>query len=577
MVDRANDYSDDAPQPRESPNEPGQIRPRIPHPLFQSRGKVEDADIRFVTFRRRLPDGRIEHCPDEIPAHEIVSWADVTGPWGGGEYQAIAKDQFRREVAWRPRDRDEWILFDFESRPFTPTYGPRRIVLSRPTLEQSAALFRDSNGAIREWRGGTSGPPGWLMDHRRDHPAFRPGTGQRVVWRNQVHVISPSLRCFCCGLYEDHFTGGQCFCGVMNWIETGLRPAAPPANVGPRIDENVGSFVAGADVPSMIVVDYEGARLNELLGGIKKGALLLVAGAAGAGKSTCCAELAAFAARYWSQPERGEDRQPDCKIYWLDSDQKDATLVRECFRVANVEGAFVHRVRLLAERREPYSFDEALRMLPRDARVLVCDSLEKWGANDAERVALLDKLRVHPAWLKIVIAGTNKLGGVSGVGALERADDATVYAERTSDARYTLRFTKRRWQPCASAKARCVGLDATSPDAASPSVESAETDDEAPLPERAAAAHARLLRIWPWKESMRANTIAQALLVPGLEDLGGALHELLGKADDSPLTANEVGNALKIVRDVIVDGRKLTRDLDRKGIARWRLVICDPA
>jgi hypothetical protein len=67
---------------------------------------------------------------------------------------------------------------------------------------------------------------------------------------------------------------------------------------------------------------------------------------------------------------------------------------------------------------------------------------------------VLDQLRGHPAWVKIVIAGTNKLGGVSGVSALERADDATIYAERTPDARYTLRFTKRRWQPCATAVAR---------------------------------------------------------------------------------------------------------------------------
>ncbi|APR86220.1 Hypothetical protein A7982_11569 [Minicystis rosea] len=238
----------------------------------------------------------------------------------------------------------------------------------------------------------------------------------------------------------------------------------------------------------------------------------------------------------------------------------------------------MHRVRLLPERREPYSFEEALRMLPRDARVLVCDSLEKWGANDTERVALLDKLRAHPAWLKLVIAGTNKLGGVSGVGALERADDATIYAERTADARHALRFTKRRWQPCETAKARCVRLDATSPDAASSSAESpVETSDEAPLSERVAAAHARLVRSWPWKDAVRANTIAQALLVPGLEELGTALRELLGKPDDSQLNANEVGNALKIVRDVIVNEMKLTRDLDRKGIARWRLVICDPA
>jgi hypothetical protein len=78
----------------------------------------------------------------------------------------------------------------------------------------------------------------------------------------------------------------------------------------------------------------------------------------------------------------------------------------------------------------------------------------------------LDKLRAHPAWLKLVISGTNKLGGVSGAGALERADDATIIAERTADARYTLRFTKRRWQPCASAKARGAGQAGVAPERA---------------------------------------------------------------------------------------------------------------
>ena len=312
------------------------------------------------------------------------------------------------------------------------------------------------NGALhRSWRGGTGGPPGWKWDH----PASRPGTGRPMVWRNQMHVISPSLRCFVCGLYEDRATAGQCYCGAINWTETGLPPAprCPQAGICSNDVAPTEGYVGASNIPSIVVVDYEGARLNELLGGIKKGALLLVVGAAGAGKSTCCAELAAFAARYWSRSERGDDRQPDCKIYWMDSDQKDASLVRECFRVAEVDGAFVHRVRLLPERREPYSFDEALRLLPPDARVLVCDSLEKWGTNDTERLAVLDKLRAHPAWLKLVISGTNKLGGVSGAGALERADDATIIAERTADARYTLRFTKRRWQPCASAKARGPG------------------------------------------------------------------------------------------------------------------------
>ena len=56
-----------------------------------------------------------------------------------------------------------------------------------------------------------------------------------------------------------------------------------------------------------------------------------------------------------------------------------------------------------------------------------------------------------------MIGGANNRGTVSGVGALERADDVTVYAERTEDGRHELRFTKRRWKPCESARARGAG------------------------------------------------------------------------------------------------------------------------
>jgi hypothetical protein len=97
-----------------------------------------------------------------------------------------------------------------------------------------------------------------------------------------------------------------------------------------------------------------------------------------------------------------------------------------------------------------------------------------------------------------------------------------------------------------------------------------------PLSESTRAAGARLFRLWPWKDSVRASVIAQALLAPGLDELGDALRALLGASEGAILTAGEVGNALKILRDVNLDGVKLTRNLDRKGIARWRVTSCEP-
>lgn len=97
-----------------------------PHPLFpRDDDGPEERDIQFVTFRRRRSDGRIDNCPEDIPAGEINSWADVVGPWGGGEYKAIGKNKFHRIVAYFPPQNGEWMLFDSESKPFTLRNGAR--------------------------------------------------------------------------------------------------------------------------------------------------------------------------------------------------------------------------------------------------------------------------------------------------------------------------------------------------------------------------------------------------------------------------------------------------------------------
>ncbi len=91
-----------------------------PHPLFpREDGSPECRDIRFVSFRRRRSDGKIDNSPDDIPAGEIHSWDQVVGPWGGGEYKALGKDKNHRIVAWYPEKSGEWALFDLASKPFT--------------------------------------------------------------------------------------------------------------------------------------------------------------------------------------------------------------------------------------------------------------------------------------------------------------------------------------------------------------------------------------------------------------------------------------------------------------------------
>jgi hypothetical protein len=90
------------------------------HPLFpREDGSPETRDIQFVSFcRKRTGDHAMQNCPEDIPAREVTSWAQVVAWWGGGEYKAIAKDGKHRIVAWFPSATGEWLSFEGESKPF---------------------------------------------------------------------------------------------------------------------------------------------------------------------------------------------------------------------------------------------------------------------------------------------------------------------------------------------------------------------------------------------------------------------------------------------------------------------------
>ena len=222
-------------------------------------------------------------------------------------------------------------------------------------------------------------------------------------------------------------------------------------------------------------------------------------------------------------------------------------------------------------------FERACAWVPADG-VLVADSLEAWAPrSDKQALQLLRLLRTHPARVKLVVAASNAAGGVAGDAELERAGDATAFVERTQ-----IRVGKCRWKlgstwvRCGPGGLRVERVDDVD-DIAGPVAGAPQLSDETPLPEDVRVAYARLIRSWPWKHPVRASDIAKDLLTPGFGDLGDALRELLSAGDGSILSANEVGNALKVVRDVGLDGMKLTRDLDRKGIARWCLASCHSA
>jgi hypothetical protein len=90
------------------------------HPLFpRADGSPETRDIVLVSFcRKRTGDHAMQNSPEDIPARDVTSWAQVVAWWGGGEYKAIAKDGQHRVVAWFPSARGEWLSFEGDSKPF---------------------------------------------------------------------------------------------------------------------------------------------------------------------------------------------------------------------------------------------------------------------------------------------------------------------------------------------------------------------------------------------------------------------------------------------------------------------------
>jgi hypothetical protein len=128
-----------------TPVPPGAPAPPIP---------PSDAAIRYVTFIRRLPDGRVQRAIFDLPVEEIATWEQVVDLWGGGEYQAIAKDANHRVIRHYP-GRRRWMSFTGEPKPMDvrprrPADDPRAPVLSaahpqRQPEPPPVALSSDGN------------------------------------------------------------------------------------------------------------------------------------------------------------------------------------------------------------------------------------------------------------------------------------------------------------------------------------------------------------------------------------------------------------------------------------------------
>ncbi len=184
----------------------------------------------------------------------------------------------------------------------------------------------------------------------------------------------------------------------------------------------------------MIVHRYDASELARVLGGIREGGTIILAGEAGAGKSTAAAALAAGVAEARSGLS-----------YWLDRDQQAHDLIAALFtRVdASMDGV------VLVEERDPrepgyapLTWTSALAQVPRDAACIVLDSLETWASTYAEQASLARAVAAHQATVKLILAGTNAAGEIEGVARLRRVGDAVVVLE--ADA-WLVR--KCRWLP----------------------------------------------------------------------------------------------------------------------------------
>ncbi len=168
----------------------------------------------------------------------------------------------------------------------------------------------------------------------------------------------------------------------------------------------------------MRVIPYEASELARVLGGVRAQGTILLAGEAGAGKSTVAAELAAAVAE-----ARGG------LSYWLDRDQQAHDLIADLFTRVN---ASMDRVVLVEERDpreegyEPLDWRSALAHVPGEAACAVWDSLETWAGSYAEQADLARAVSAHGAAVKLILCGTNAAGDVEGLARLRRAGDAVV-------------------------------------------------------------------------------------------------------------------------------------------------------
>jgi len=228
----------------------------------------------------------------------------------------------------------------------------------------------------------------------------------------------PALRCAVCQRRRVEVYGGFCECGAYVWE---LIPHETPPGV------SIESLEHGA--PALRPVHFP-AILSQALGGVVLGLKMLIGGVPGAGKSTLCAELAAQVAE-----------KLDEDAYWLDGEQ-NKQLVAELFARTN---SSLQRIKLVSRRNsrgKSVDWRTALKAVPRDASIMVIDSLQRWAGGMLGQTAMLEEIAAMPQ-TALVVSHFNKAGRFAGRIGNEYDVDATVIVRPKA-----IEVTKCRWTLC---------------------------------------------------------------------------------------------------------------------------------
>jgi hypothetical protein len=173
--------------------------------------------IRYVSFVRRMPDGSLGYAPADFPIEEMGTWEQVAELFGGGTYQAVAKDANHRVVRHYPGS-DWWMSFAAEPKPMV--WYPRR-----PTENTRAS---DPTGTASEEQG----------EHRQE-----PAPIQVTSDGNAVSVNGRILRVYV-------FRGRPCVLAedLMRALECDVPDLALLLSVLSRANPHVGEVLTGSDL-----------------------------------------------------------------------------------------------------------------------------------------------------------------------------------------------------------------------------------------------------------------------------------------------------------------------------------------